>query len=111
VPDKVPDKVGGMTDDDLRAAARKNLKARNDFKVMLAIFAVISAVLIAIWFFTTGGVGYFWPAWPLLGFSIAGVFGGLDAYGVTRRHITESDIDAEVARMTRRSGSGGTPTA
>ncbi len=100
-----------MTDEELRKAARKNLKSRNDFKVMLAIFAVITVFLIAIWFFTTGGVGYFWPAWPILGFSIAAVFGGLDAYGVTRRHITESDIDAEIARMTRRTGSGGTPAA
>jgi uncharacterized membrane protein len=95
-----------MTDDDLRAAARKNLKSRNDFKVMLAIFAVISVFLIAIWFFSSGGVGYFWPAWPILGFSIAAVFAGLDAYGITRRHITESDVDAEIARMTRRSAPG-----
>jgi len=100
-----------MSDEELRKAARKNLKARNDYKVMLAIFAVISLFLIAIWFITTGGVGYFWPAWPLLAFAIAAVFGGLDAYGVTRRHITESDVDAEIARMTRRSGGGGTPTA
>ncbi len=100
-----------MSDDELRKAARKNLKSRNDFKVMLAIFAVISVFLIVIWFFSSGGVGYFWPAWPLLGFAIAAVFAGLDAYGVTRRQITESDVDAEIARMTRRSGSGGTPTA
>lgn len=95
-----------MTDNELRKAARKNLKARNDFKVMLAIFAVITVLLVAIWFFSTEGVGYFWPIWPILGFSLASVFGGLDAYGVTRRHITESDIDAEIARMTRRSGGG-----
>ena len=75
-----------MTDEELRKAARKNLKSRNDFKVMLAIFAVIAVFLIAIWFFSTGGVGYFWPAWPILGFTIAAVFGGLDAYGMTRRH-------------------------
>lgn len=86
--------------DDIRAAARARLKARNDFKVMLAIFAVIIVLLIAIWFFSSGPGSYFWPLWPILGMSIAAVFVGLDAYGITRRHITEADIDAEVARMT-----------
>ena len=104
-----------MSDDELRKAARRNLKARNDFKVMLAIFIVIALILVAVWFFSTGGTGYFWPAWPLLGLTIAAVFSGLDAYGVTRRQITESDIDAEVARMNaKRSGgtnAGGTPQA
>ena len=92
-----------MSTDDLRKAARHNLKARNDFKVMLAIFVVITLLLIAIWFFSTGGTGYFWPVWPIIGFTIAAVFAGLDAYGITRRQITEADIDAEVARMTKRS--------
>ena len=92
--------------DELREAARRNLKARNDFKVMLAIFATITVLLVAIWFFSTEGDGYFWPIWPILGFIIASVFAGLDAYGVTRRQITEADVDAEIARMTRRSTSG-----
>ena len=97
-----------MSTDDLRKAARRNLKARNDFKVMLAIFIVIALILIAVWFFSTGGTGYFWPAWPLLGLTIAAVFSGLDAYGITRRQITESDIDAEVARMNAKSQGTGT---
>ena len=91
-----------MSTDDLRKAARKNLKARNDFKVMLVIFAVITLLLVAIWFFTTGGTAYFWPVWPIIAFIIASVFAGLDAYGVTRRYITEDDIDAEISRMTRK---------
>lgn len=99
-----------MTDDELRKAARKNLKARNDFKVMLAIFIVVALILIGVWYFTTGGNEYFWPAWPLFGMAIAAVFVGLDAYGVTRRTVTEADIDAEVARMNRKSG-GGSPAA
>ena len=99
-----------MSDDELRTAARKNLKARNDFKVMLAIFVVIALILLAVWFFSSGGNGYFWPLWPLLGLTIAAVFAGLDAYGITRRQITESDVDAEIARMTRRSGPGSSST-
>lgn len=96
-----------MTDaDDLRREARARVKARNDFKVMLAIFAVIIVILVAIWYFTSGPTGYFWPVWPILGMGIAAVFAGLDAYGITRRYITESDIDAEVERMQRRRNGG-----
>ena len=95
--------------DDIRAAARARLKARNDFKIMLTIFGVITVLLLAIWLFSTGlpsnFTAYFWPVWPILGMTIAAVFAGLDAYGVTRRHITEADIDAEVARMTAKRAS------
>lgn len=92
-----------MTDaDDIRAAARANLKARNDFTIMLVIFGVIIVLLLAIWFFSTGPGSYFWPVWPILGMTIAAVFVGLDAYGITRRHITEADVDAEVERMARK---------
>jgi uncharacterized membrane protein len=103
-----------MSDEELRKAARKNLKARNDFKVMLSIFIVVALILVAVWFFSTGGTGYFWPVWPIFGLTIAAVFAGLDAYGVTRRHITEADVDAEIARMSRRAGgtdAGGPPQA
>ena len=100
-----------MSDEELRKAARKNLKSRNDFKVMLAIFIVIELILIAVWFFSSGWGSYFWPGWPLLGFTIATVFSGLDAYGITRRQITESDIDAEIARMNAKRNAGGTPQA
>lgn len=91
-----------MSDAELREAARARLKAKNDFKVMIAVFAVIIVVLLAIWYFSGGPGTYFWPVWPIIGMSIAAVFVGLDAYGVTRRYITESDIDAEVGKMTRR---------
>ena len=102
-----------MTDaDDIRAAARARLKARNDFKIMLAIFAVITVLLLAIWFFSTGQpsgfTSYFWPVWPILGMAIAAIFAGLDAYGITRRYITEADIDAEISRMTKKPGGGPT---
>ncbi|MGB3911808.1 MAG: 2TM domain-containing protein [Pseudolysinimonas sp.] len=75
--------------DEIRAAARARLKARNDFKIMLAIFGVIIVVLVAIGFFSTGRqtgfTSYFWPVWPILGMTIAAVFVGLDANGITRR--------------------------
>ena len=98
--------------EELRKIARQRLKARNDFFVMIAIFAVVILLLLAIWFFTGGPGSYFWPIWPILGMAIAAVFAGLDAFGITRRYITEADVDAEVQRMTRRSsGSGNEPPA
>lgn len=96
-----------MSDADIRAEARKRLKSKNDFKILLAIFAVVILILVAIWFLSSGWDSYFWPIWPILGMSIAAVFAGLDAYGVTRKFISEADIDAEVDRMTRKGG----PTA
>jgi len=96
--------------EDIRAVARARLKARNEFKVLLVIFAVVTVLLVAIWFFASGQpsgfTAYFWPVWPILGMTVAAVFVGLDAYGVTRRYITEDDIDAEVRRMTKNSGTG-----
>jgi hypothetical protein len=101
--------------DDIRATARARLKARNDFSIMLTIFGVITVLLLAIWLFSTGipsdFTAYFWPVWPILGMIIAAVFAGLDAYGITRRHITEADIDAEVARMSAPKTPSAGPTA
>ena len=92
--------------DDIRAAARARLKARNDFHIMLVIFGVITLLLLAIWFFSTGQpsnfTADFWPVWPIIGMTIAAIFVGLDAYGVTRRYITEADVDREIARMSAR---------
>jgi len=96
-----------MSDADIRAEARKRLKSKNDFKILVAIFAVVILILVAIWFLSSGWGSYFWPIWPILGMSIAAVFAGLDAYGVTRKFISEADVDAEVDRMTRKGG----PTA
>ena len=101
--------------DDIRAAARARLKARNDFHIMLVIFGVIILLLLAIWLFSTGlpsnFTAYFWPVWPIIGMTIAAVFVGLDAYGVTRRYITEADVDAEISRMQARRNASGPPAA
>jgi uncharacterized membrane protein YdjX (TVP38/TMEM64 family) len=91
-----------MSEADIRAEARKRLKSKNDFKILVAIFAVVILILIAIWLLSSGWGSYFWPIWPILGMSIAAVFAGLDAYGVTRKFISEADVDAEVDRMTRK---------
>ena len=90
------------------AQARKRVNDRRDFGSHVVAYVVVNAFLTLVWAVTSAG--YFWPAWPLLGLTIAAVFAGLDAYGITRRTITESDVEAEIARMNRKSG-GGTPAA
>ena len=95
-----------MTNDDLRKLAKRRLKAKRDFWTFIGIWAAVTVLLVAIWFFSSGGdLGvYFWPVWPFLGMGIAAVFIGLDAYGPSSRQITEQDIDNEVRRMTRGDG-------
>lgn len=90
-----------MTDAD-RHAARKRIKARRDFWSLLATLVVVSILLTGIWYFT-GAPRYFWPVWPFLGFAVALVFSGLNAFGVLNRDVTESDIDAELAKRKPRS--------
>lgn len=91
-----------MTDSELRESVRKRLKARNNFVVMAAIFAIVALILAVIWFLSGGPGTYFWPVWPYLGMGIALLFAGLDAFGIANRTITEADVDAEIARISRR---------
>lgn len=93
-----------MSDHELRDSVRKRLKARNDFVVMAAIFAIVAVILAVIWWLSSGPGTYFWPVWPYLGMGIALVFAGLDAFGITNRTITEADIDAEIERRNRGRG-------
>ena len=90
-----------MTDAE-RSIAKKRVKARRDFAATSASLGVIAILLIVVWFVTTGGRGYFWPLWPLIGFAIAIIFSGLNAYGLLNRDVTDGDIDAEIERMKRK---------
>jgi fatty acid desaturase len=90
-----------MDDTDLREQARKRLKAKRQFLEFLGVWVVVSIVMTAIWLLSSHG-GYFWPVWPIAAMGIGALFIGLDAYGPGRRVITDSDIDAEVAKMTGR---------
>jgi fatty acid desaturase len=83
----------------IREEARRRLKAKNDFKIFFAVAIVVILICLAVWYLTSGFGSYFWPIWPILGLGIGLVFAGLDAYGITRKYITEADIDNEVRRM------------
>lgn len=92
-----------MTDQDIREVARKRIKARRDFWYMIAVFVVVSIILVVVWAF--GGTGYFWPMWPLFGFGIATMFSALSVFGPASRPISQERIDDEVRKL------GGDPRA
>jgi hypothetical protein len=84
---------------DVRAYALKQIKKKQDFRQYLWVYAFVSILVTAIWFFTTPA-GPFWPFWVYFGMGIGAVAAGLDAYGVLgRKPISEADIDAEVERL------------
>ena len=84
---------------DVRAYALKQIKKKQDFRQYLWVYALVSILVTAIWFFTTPA-GPFWPFWVFFGMGIGAVAAGLDAYGVLgRKPISEADIDAEVERL------------
>ncbi|WP_166671163.1 2TM domain-containing protein [Cryobacterium psychrophilum] len=87
--------------EELRRQARKRLKARSSFWTYIGVWGAVSIMLTVIWFITTPDA-YFWPVWAIFGMGVAALFIGLDAYGPGRRYHTESDVDAEIERMTGR---------
>lgn len=86
-----------MSDDQLRAAAVKRIKAKRDFWQLLGIFVIVSVILTAIW--ALSGQGYFWPAWAMLGMGIAAMFTGFGAYGPSSAPPSQQQIDDEVRKM------------
>ncbi len=93
------DSPASSPDAGVREEARRRLKAKNDFKIFFAVAIVVIVIVLVVWYLTSGPGSYFWPIWPILGLSIGLIFAGLDAYGITRRYISEADVDAEVRRM------------
>ncbi|CAB4544691.1 MAG: hypothetical protein F2536_02635 [Actinobacteria bacterium] len=88
--------------DDVRQYAKKQLKKKQDFRQYMGVYALVSALVTVIWFFTTPE-GPFWPFWVMFGMGIAAVATWMDAYGIlAKKPITEADIDAEVERLKRK---------
>lgn len=85
-------------DDDLRKAAKQRLKARQDLRTFLFVWAVVSGIVSGIWWLATPET-YFWPIWAIAGMGVAVPFMAWSAYG-QKRVISEADIDAEVKKMT-----------
>ena len=84
-----------MTEQDIeRQAAIKRVKAKRGFRMHLAIYLIVNALLVAIW--ALSGAAYFWPAWAMLGWGIGLVFHGWSVYFL--KPISEDDIRREMGR-------------
>ncbi|WP_210479581.1 2TM domain-containing protein [Naasia sp. SYSU D00948] len=83
-----------------REYAHARLKARHDLKVLAAVWAGVTALLVLVWSISDPAQP-FWPLWPMLGVGIAVAVTAFKAYGPPIGLITERDIEAEVERLTR----------
>lgn len=104
--------------DDLPPAVSRALSVRRQFRIQIAVFVASVPVLIAIWVVVTGMpsgftapfwppwplegasifTSSFWPLWPIGGMTAAAILLGLDAYGVTGRYLTRTQLDAELTK-------------
>lgn len=85
---------GEMTDEQRRQAIGR-IQAKRGFWVHLAVYILVNAVLVVVWYYSSGG--YFWPVWPALGWGIGLVLHGLGVF-VGTRAITEEQIQREINR-------------
>jgi hypothetical protein len=79
---------------DKREAAVKRVKAKRGFKTHVAIYLVVSTLLVVIW--ALSGARYFWPGWAVLGWGVGLAFHGWGVY--LKKPISEDDIRREMER-------------
>ena len=83
---------------DLRQLAITRLRKKRELHTHLVVYLAVNLFLFAIWAFS--GVGFFWPAFPLLGWGIGMMFHAWDVY--SPEQPTEAKIDREIKRLTSR---------
>ena len=81
--------------DELRVEALERLRKRSEFWTHLAVYVLVNAFLVAIWYFAAGG-GFFWPMFPLFGWGIGLFFHGWDTF---RQPPSEERIRREMERL------------
>ena len=90
-----------MTDDQ-RQWAINRVRAKRAFWMHLAVYIMVNAFLVFIWAFTSEG--YFWPAWPMLGWGIGVLAHGVSVF-LAPMDISEERIDRELRSQRGSSGS------
>jgi hypothetical protein len=81
-----------------RDEAITHLKKRRDFFGHVLIYALVNTFLVVIWA-VTGGHGFFWPIFLIVGWGIGVVMNAWDVFW--RHEITEADIQREMEREDR----------
>jgi cytochrome b561 len=59
-----------VSDEELRKIARESAKSKVEFYTHLVIYIAVNALIIAIWFVTTGLGSFPWFVFPLFGWGI-----------------------------------------
>jgi hypothetical protein len=81
----------------LREEAFRHVKARRDFVPHAIAYVLVNVLVWSIWALT--GTDFPWPMFVTLGWGVGVAAHAWDAF--FRRPITTSDVDREIARMTR----------
>ena len=71
----------------------KIAKKRSAFKMSVAVFLIINAFLVGLWYFTSGPGSYFWPAWPMFAWGMGLAFSFFDAYLSTGPFSEEREFE------------------
>ena len=82
---------------ELRTQAVHRLKSRHAFWRTAFTFLVVAGLLVVVWLLS--GMGYFWPAWAMLGMGIALAFAAVGTFGPHSVGPSESQINAEMDKL------------
>ncbi|WP_211329961.1 2TM domain-containing protein [Deminuibacter soli] len=69
----------------------KVAKKRAAFKIALTVYVLVNALEVAVWYFTTGPYGYFWPIWSMLGWGLGIAMQYVQAYHGNTLFSTEEE--------------------
>lgn len=86
----------------LKQRARTLVIAKTVYKGVVVLWVIGAAAMLAIWQITTPDA-YFWPIWPILGMTVAGIIWGLALYGRFPFKVSESRVDEELVRLKQNS--------
>lgn len=84
-----------QSDDELRALALKQLKAKRDLQAHLIAYVTVNLMLVGLWWVTMPG-GFFWPIFPILGWGIGVAF---NIWEVMSPEPGPEQIRAEMERL------------
>ena len=76
-----------------RQWAVRRIRAKREFRIHLAVYVAVNALLVIIW--ATTSATYFWPMWPMLGWGIAVAAHAARVYAGPSE-ISEAEIDREL---------------
>ena len=79
-----------------REDAIERVRAKRDFRVHAAFFAVANLVFVVGWFLT-GPASYFWPIWPFIGWGLGLSYHAWCVYA-PERPIAEAEIRREMGK-------------